>query len=610
MTRIITFFVLLTALIISAGIPLYSQSFTASVNSTTVSQGDPFQISFQFSGDELNSLKNFKAPDFRNFRVLSGPNQGTSMQVVNGAVSASLTFLYYLQGDNAGGFTIGSASIEFKGRTYRTEPIRITVTKGQANPRSKQQNQPSSSAAQNIGDNVFIRAIADRQKVLKGEQVTITYKLYTRMDISSPQVSKLPSYQGFWAEELDGSRTINFTTEVVNGKQYHVGVLKKAALFPTQTGQLSVTPFELKIPVIVPKQRRRGDIFDEFFNDPFFNQGQTVEYNAKSNVLKIDVMPLPQANVPASFHGAVGEFDFKASLDKNSTRTNDPVTLKLNISGTGNISLLEVPEIKLPAGVEKYEPKTSDQVNRSGNSISGQKSVEYLIVPRVQGKKEIPPVEFSYYSPRQKRYVTITSQAFQINVEKGEGSNDQNIAGFNKEDVRLLGEDIRFIKTNTGDLTHDGGFFINSIGFWAAAIFPLVLLSGAVVWKKRNDRLNGNVQLLRYTRAEKMARNRLKTAKKSMESNNQKDFYSDISLALFGYLEDKLHIPKASFTLDNAIMKLQNSNVPEETVDRVKQAIDHCEFARFAPMSNGSVAMKEMYEQAVQIIVELEKNKV
>ncbi|MGE5680896.1 MAG: BatD family protein, partial [Bacillota bacterium] len=389
-------------------------------------------------------------------------------------------------------------------------------------------------------------------------------------------------------------------------------ILKKAALFPTQTGDLSVTPFELKIPVVVPRQQRRrgNDIFDEFFNDPFFNQGQTVEYNAKSNTIKVTVLPLPQENVPASFKGAVGQYTLSAVMDKNTVKENEPVSLKINITGTGNVNLIDLPEIKLPAGFEKYEPKVNTQVNRASNTVTGQKTIEYLIVPRIQGQRVIEPVEFTYFNPGTKKYVTLKSPEFNLNIEKGDGTSNQTAAtGFNKEDVKLLGEDIRFIKTSSGDLSKEGEYTLFSFWFWTLSVLPLIALGGVIAYKKKQDKLSGNVQLMRYQRAEKMARNRLKAAQKSLEAKDQKNFYSEISLALFGYIEDKFHIPKAEFTVDHAVEVLHNNKVPEAMVAEVRNSLEKCEYARFAPVTDGISAMNEMYENAVRIIVELEKGK-
>jgi hypothetical protein len=587
---------------------LNAQSFTASVNNNTVGQNEPFQVSFEFSGNEVNSLRNFRAPDFKGFTVLSGPNQATSMQIINSSVSASLTYSYYLQAEQTGTFTIGPASVDFKGKNFRTEPIKITVTKGtSSNQSAKKEPANNNAATQNIAENVFIRAVADKQKVLKGEQVTVIYKLYTRLNISTPQVTKLPSYQGFWAEELDMPGTIALTTEVYEGKQYRVGVLKKVALFPSQTGELSVTPFELEIPVALPRQRRRGDIFDEFFNDPFFGQAQTVNYKAKSNTIKINVVPLPAENVPPSFRGAIGNYSLNASIDKNTIKTNEPVNLKLKISGTGNIKLLELPEMKFPAGFETYDPKISDQVSRSGR-VSGQKTFEYPVVPRITGQREIPSVEFSYFDLSSKKYVTLRSPSFKIDIKQGDGNYDQSMAGFSKEDVKLLGQDIRFIKTSTSGLSKAGSFAVFGIWFWIVSLLPLFAVTGLVYWKRQNDKLSGNIQLLRYQRAEKLARNQLKAAKKSLDENKHMEFYSGVSLALFGYLESKLHIPKSEFSVERAEVELNKKNVSTEIIEEVKKSVEQCEFARFAPQTDGSVAMHEMYNKAVSLIVELERS--
>jgi hypothetical protein len=306
-----------------------AQTFEATTSHTKVGIEDRFEAVFTFSGEDVNGLKNFSPPDFKNFITLSGPNQSTSMQFINGAASASQSFSYILKGRSTGIFTIGAATVEYKGNILKTAPIKVEIVKGSSVPNTKQEEPKVSD--DEISKNLFIRATTDKTRAYVGEQVTVTYKLYTRLNIASQMsISKLPQYQGFWAEELETSNNILFNTEVIDGKQYRVGVLKKAALFPSQAGELSVTPFELNVPVLVQKKKRSNSIFDDFFDDPFF-RGETVNYNAKSNTIKINVLVLPEQGRPDSFNGAVGEFSINTSLDKASTKTNEPISLKLNI---------------------------------------------------------------------------------------------------------------------------------------------------------------------------------------------------------------------------------------------------------------------------------------
>ncbi len=598
-------------LILIFGADIFAQSFTASVDRNNVPENEAFQISFVAKGTDINGFGNFAHPDFSNFRIISGPIQSTSMSIINGAVSASVSYSYYLRPVSQGTFTIGSASIQYKGKTFKTNPVSITVTKAeepvtppptQNQQQSAQQNK--STGAKSFTDDLFIRAVPDKEKVYKGEQVTISYKIYTRHNISAPSVSKAPSFTGFWSEDLETSRSIVLEKENFNGKQFSSGVLKKVALFPTQTGKITVNPMELSVNVSIQKQRRRGDIFDEFFNDPFFGMSEIVEQKLVANPVNIEVLPLP-ANAPLSFKGAVGNFSFKAEANKNSVKMNEPVTIKFTVAGTGNIELIEIPELELPSGFEKYEPKINKSVNRSGK-ISGQKTVEYLLIPRAPGEKQIPSIEFSYFDPNKKEYVTLNSQPIKINVEKGDGSSDQNYA-YRKEDVSLLGNDIRFIKTSSSNLKRSNGYLVNSMWFWIAAFFPLFVLFVAVARKNKNEKLNRNVQLLKYQKAEKFAKNELKSAKLSLEKNDQEGFYTDISQALFGYLENKLSINKAEFTVETAILKLKQNGVPEDLSAEVKKTLEYCEFARFAPQSGSESAMKDMYERAVNIIMDLEK---
>ncbi len=579
----------------------FAQEFTASVNETTVSDNERFQVSFTFSGSSINNLSKFSPPGFENFMILSGPSQSTSIQIINGAQSASLTYSFIVQAKSVGSFTIGSASIVQGEATYETKPIKITVVKGKDKP--QQQKNDSQVSYDEIAKNLFIRASVDKTKAYKGEQITVVYKLYTRLSIAAQMsISKLPQYQGFWAEELETPGNITFKTEVINGKQYRVGELKKVALFPTQTGKLEVTPFELTVPIQIQKQRSKS-IWDDFFGDPF-GRSETIEFDAKSNIVKIDVQPLPEGS-PDSFNGAVGDFSFKAELSNTTTKSNEPLTLNVNISGSGNIKLLDMPEIIFPNGFEKYEPKINEQINRKGR-INGSKTGEYLFVPRVVGLREIPPIKFSYFNPAKKEYITVSSQKFKIDIKPGDKVATTEIVG--KEDIRELGTDIRFIKTSFDDIEKKESYLINSTGFIVASIVPFIMALGLIGWKRRYDKLHGNVVLLRYQKAQKVARNRLKIAKKLMDSQKHKEFYTELSSALFGYLEDKLHIPKSEFTLERATDELKLKNVNDELIENLKSGAEKCEFVRFAPGAEKSAAMREMYNEIADVIINLEKN--
>jgi len=577
-----------------------AQSFIATVDNNKVSENDRFQVSFTFEGKNINALKNFSAPSFKDFRVLSGPNQSTSMQIINGVSSSSFSLSYILMPNTTGVFTIGSASIQYEGKNYSSDPIKITVVKG--SPKSKD-DKGTTISNEEIAKNLFIRASIDKNKVYQGEQVTVTYKLYTRLNIAAQMsVDKLPQYQGFWAEEIETARNITFTTEVVDGKQYRVGILKKAALFPSQSGKLEVTPLELTVPIQVEKKKNPNNVWDDFFGDPF-GRAKIVEYQAKSNTLKVDVVPLPENNKPASFKGAVGKYDFSASLDKSTTKTNEPISLKLKISGTGNIKLLELPPFELPNGFEKYDPKINEQVNRTGK-ISGVKEAEYLFVPRIAGSREIPSIQFSYFDPDKKSYQTISSKTFSVNIKQGEG----NVDLANQQSIQQLDSDIRFIKTKFDDVDKRSEILLFKPGFWIASIVLLLSAFVLIGWKRKQDKLSGNQQLLRYSKAEKVARNRFKKAKKFLEQNNVELFYSEISQALFGYLEDKFRIPKSEFTLDKAANELTKRNISANLVEKMKTNAQKCEFIRFAPGTNPKQAMDEMYKSLSEVVIDIERS--
>jgi BatD DUF11 like domain len=598
--RIISF---LSISILFLSFNVYAQKFTATADRSLIGQFDRIQVYFTFDGVDVNGISNFRQSGFGGLKVLSGPNQSTSMQIINGSVSGSIIFSYIIQPAGMGEFTVGAASIDYKGKTYHTDPLKIKVEKG--TPQQQNDNNGGYSQ-QELAKNVFIIAEANKTKVQLGEQITVTYKLYTKLNIASPQITKMPTYEGFWAEEVGPLQNINFEVSMYKGERYRVAKIKQVALFPSKTGTLTVTPFELNVPVVVKKKKTGNDVFDEFFNDSFFGRTETVEFQARSNTLKVDVEPLPQ-NAPSSFNGAVGIFDIKGEVDKHNVVTNESLTLRLSINGTGNIKLLKVPEPTLPTGFDKYEPKTVENINR-GAQISGQKIIDYLIIPRSAGEKEIPPVEFTYYNPAVRKFVTLKTAPFKINVRQGVGGNETATSGFSKEDVKLLSEDIRYIKTSAFDLEprHE----INYIKGWVlfSIFFPLFGLIGAIAFKKKQDKLSGNIQLLRFRKAEKTARKRLKLSKEALDAGNISSFYSELSFGLFGYLENKLGIQKSEFTLDGAVVNLISRKIDASLINRVKLIAEKCEFARFAPNDGTSVVEKELYEEAMKVIVELDSS--
>lgn len=398
------FFILLLFLaVLVSGAPAQDGTFTATLDRTTVGTGEQFAVSFTVSGSDVNSVRNLRPPAFSSFVVMSGPNQSTSMQIINGQMSGSATFTYYLYARQIGKYTIGPATVEYKGATLRSQPLQVEVVQGKPQTAAKEPN-----ATEGVAENLFIRAVADKQRVKQGEPVTVTYRLYTRLNVSGYDIAKAPVYQGFWAEEIEQPKQPAVVTETHEGKQFRVAMIRKTALFPTQSGRLAISPLEVRCAFQMASKRKSNDPFDSFFNDPFFARTQTAEQEFKSNSLTVTVDPLP-GNPPAGFSGAVGRFTFNAAADNKEVKTGDPITLRLTITGTGNVKLLTPPKPSLPADFEAYEPKISEEITRDGGVIKGKKVAEYLVIPRNAGARSIEPLVFSYFDLDRNAYTQLRS---------------------------------------------------------------------------------------------------------------------------------------------------------------------------------------------------------
>jgi hypothetical protein len=579
----------------------------ASVDKNPVGVGEEFTFSLVLSNAGMNGGKDLKLPDLGKFRMLSGPNQSSSVQYVNGSMSSSVSYSYILQPKEIGKTTIGPATIEAAGKTLRSEPIVLEVVKG--SPKAKQ-NAPQDVAG-SIGDNLFVKAVVNRTHVIQGEQINLTFKLYTRVTVMNYAVDKTPTMTGFWGEDVETPKDIQLSTETVNGKQYRVGIIKRMALFPTQSGRLEISPMVVQTQIQVPAPRSL-DPFDAFFRDPF---GRTTNYAAQSEPVKIVVDPLPPG-APPDFKGAVGQFAMSTSLDKKTTRTNEPVSFKVTISGTGNIKLLEAPSLELPPDFEQYSPKITENINRQGERVSGSKMFEYLLIPRYPGLKVIKPLTFSYFDLAKREYVRLRSPEIDLNVEQGTAPALPLAAGGNREDVRLLNQDIRFIKVRDTGFRREGEYLYNSPVFILLMVLPVLGVAGSVVYSRNRRAILQDVTGYRNRRAIAVARKRLKVAERLLKEISPKAgavatigprFYAEVAGALWQYLGDKLAIPQAEFAVDRATLALEDHGAQSESIASLRSMLETCDLIRFAPTSIDRAGMQKTYDEASRLIIELEQ---
>ncbi len=587
--------------------------FTASAKNV-VRIGERFNLIYSLNAEGSS----FRGPDFKNFRMLTGPHtsQSSSVQIINGKVSRSVdyTFTYVLSASEEGIFEIPAAQVNVDGEIFTSNTIKIQVIKGS----SSQSGQPGTSGNQrsNAGsdddytDDVFIRVITSKRNPMQGEQIIVTYKLYYRINILAPEFMKEPSFKGFWKNDLlkDRKSYVQYT-ENYKGRQYNVAELKTFALFPQRSGKIVIHGADAICKAQVKsksQQKSRDPLFDNFFNDPFFNRYKTVEIPLTINPITINVSPLPTSNRPAEFNGAVGNFEFKSTIDITELKANEAINLKFIVNGTGNIELIDKINVTFPPDFEVYDPKVSKNINASNKGVSGSKTFEYLIIPRTPGEFIINPVTFSFFDLRSKSYKSITTPEYAIEVGKGDGS-AANItySGVNQADIKYIGSDIRHIKTRIPRFKTIGAFFFGSSVFYILLIAPVLLFILFIILLKKELKKRSNIALMRNRKATKVAQKRMKKAQQFLKENNKNDFYIEVSQALWGYLSDKFSIPMANLSMDTVSESLKKKEVKEETIKQFIDTLNNCEFARFAPGDSTS-AMENIYNEAINIVSMIE----
>jgi len=483
---------------------------------------------------------------------------------------------------------------------------------GQGKEKS-QEKTLSQQADEIIRNNLFIRLNVDKTQAYLGETIVATYKLYVHPDLNIVNISvpKMPSFNGFWTQDF-GIKELKFSTEVVNGVTFKVADLKQVVLIPQQTGTLTIDPMEIEFVVrlLVKQQQKKryrdpfDMLFDDpFFNDPFFsNRYRDFPFTVRSKPIQIKVLGLPSPQ-PADFHGGVGSMQLKASLDKDHLKTGEVATLRLEISGKGNLKLLSPFSLKLPNDIDTYEPKVIDKTNVSPSGVSGSVAFEYYLIPKNPGQYKIEPINFAYFNLDKKEYVTLTTQPFLLNVEQG-ATTQTFVTNIKKEDVKLLGQDIRYIKTSTSRFTRTGESLMISPLFYVFSIIPIFLWVVVFLYVRRREQIEGNLVLMKQIRASKIAQKYLKNAKKLVDEGNKDLFYEETARSLWAFVANKLNIPPAELTKENIKERLLERVPDNELVDKLIDLINLCEEARYSPQFN-NVQLQNVYATSVEVLSKL-----
>ena len=578
----------------------------------TVAVGEAFRVEFALNA--YPDKGTFKAPSFDGFDVIAGPaeSSGQSIQIVNGAMTKSInyTITYVLLPQAAGNVTVGAAEVTVDGTVYRSNALPIEIVNEGKSPgaggtqsRPREDSSPDVTAQNQIAkDDILLRAVVSRTSVYKGEPLRVTFKLYERVPVVGYNDVKFPSFNGFWAQELNTDNARR-QRETFNGKVYETLVAKEYLLYPQQAGTLVIEPAELTAvaQVVVPGRRNV---------DPFFGGGPdfvNVPRKVQSPRINIAVKPLP-AGAPASFSGAVGSFTMDAVLPQERLAANSAATYTVKISGTGNLTFVQAPKLTLPASFEQYNVKTTESINTSAAGISGYRQFEYPFIARAEGTYEVEPVEFSYFDPSRMQYMTLKSKALELEITPdAKGGGDALVVqgrGMSKEEVKLLGQDIRFIKLGSPQLRSVREPFLFSAAYWVLFFGILILFAMVYVALRRQIRESQNVALLRGKRANKVAVQRFRAAKRYMEEQNRHAFYEEMLRALWGYMSDKFNIPVANLTKENVREELHKRGVSSEDSQRFTDIITRCDEAQYSPVE--SARMGDVYSEGVNLISRIE----
>jgi hypothetical protein len=582
---------------VAAGMPLAAQdvSVRAYLDRSEVGLDQLFVLNVEVNGTQQVDSEP-ELPDLSGFATYLGSGTSTSMQMINGRTTVSLTLQYRYQADKEGSFEIGPVEVRAGGKTYRTDRLALTVTATPATPRTET---PAETDLDIRPDDLFVTAEVNRRRVYENEPVVVEYRIYTRVNVDSYSITRLPGTAGFWVEELSESDAPRAERVIRDGVEYVTASIRKVALFPTGPGTRTVEPLGIEAQVRV--RRRPRDLFEDFFSESLF--GRRVPVGLASEAVEVEVLSLPESGKPADFSGFVGRLELAASLDKTETEVNEAVTLRVRMEADGNVRALPEPLIEFPAEFEVYPPDVSERIDRGGNQVSGTKTFEYVLIPRAPGLKTIPAVEVSYFDTGRRDYATAASEPINLEVT-GTAAEGPVIAG-RRLGIEPLREDIRFIHIATPAFRPIGGTLLRRPAFWIVLLIPLIMVGGALGFRRHRDRLEGDVAYARHRRAGRVAKKRLGRARSLKSTSTQREFYAEVDRALEGFLADKLNLAEAGLIAEEARARLVARGVSEGTADEYLACLEVCDRQRFAPAESTLEEMNAFLERTAEAMTRL-----
>ena len=575
----------------------------ASVDRTRVEVGDLIQFTVAVEAAQMGGVSAPQVPTPDGLQ-LTGSTSSTSMSVniVNGEMTTKRTTTYHFsfRAQRTGTYVLGPAQLAHGGKTIRSDQVRVEVVKRSGRP----QTRPAPSTGRSMGgseireieQNLFLQAIPEKRMVYVGEQVGVTYKLFTRYDLRNVQYGHVPTFTGFWAETVFDAQRLNMQREVVDGRAFNTALLKRLALFPTTAGKHTLEQLEVNCEIVAGR-RSRG-LFDF---DPFDTQQVTV----RSGDIEIEVRPLP-TGAPKGFGGAVGQFEMRAEAIPDQVKAGDPVAVKVVVQGAGNLHAIDEPIRPDRARFKFYDPKTNLETQKQDTRISGKKTFEYVAIPQKAGQVILPPFTLAYFDPVQRRYKTVQTEPIALHVTPGELA-PQPVDGLRGEEVRAMGSDIRYIKPDRIHLADQGLLLYQRSGFWLLQLVPVLGVVGAYAYRRHRARLEGDVAYARRRRSRSEAQQRLGRAKGLMASGDSAGFHGEVHRSLAQFVADRTNLSVAGLTADHIGAVLVGHGVDAQVIAGVQDVFGQCDQARFAPGQISAEQMQALFAQAEDLIGALER---